>query len=410
MRVLSVVLVAVVALVLTASSQKPPQPARELARDTVPGSTVRVLTLPDFWGAYAIWGSIGADSGGRIWFGVTSNDAAGGSAHLFRYDPLTGQVLDTGDVVSALTSLGIRRPGETQMKIHSRIVQMPDGYVYFASMDESGEHADGSKLPDWGGHLWRIGPSGKWEHLAKSKEALIAVSGGGGFVYALGYFNHVVYQYDIRTGAVNAKTVGSAGGHVSRNFFVDDRGHAFVPRVRVVRDGRSMRAEASLVELDTRLQELHSQPIPEYFERGPDESHGIVAVSPDGAGSWYFATGKGRLYRVLQKVQGPATLMDLGWYHPSGSRYVASMHRDANAGTLYGVSLGSSYGAHSFELVARQPGGKARVSALPYGDRKAWPNQAVLYGSTTFDILGRFYIVGAMKSKPVVLQVTPTGF
>ena len=77
MRVLSVVLVVVVALVSAASSQKPPQPAREMARDAVPDSTVRVLTLPDFWGAYAIWGSSGADSGGRIWFGVTSNDARG---------------------------------------------------------------------------------------------------------------------------------------------------------------------------------------------------------------------------------------------------------------------------------------------------------------------------------------------
>lgn len=400
----------ILALLSAALSQKPPQSPREAVRDVVPGSTVRVVALPDFPGAYAIWGSLGADRGGRIWLGVTSNDGAGGSAHLLRYDPLTGQVLDTGDVLGALAALGLKRPGDKQMKIHSRIVEMRDGYMYFASMDESGERSDGSRLPDWGGHLWRIGPAGKWEHLARAREALIAVAAGGGFVYALGYFNHVVYQYDTRTGAVNAKTVGSAGGHVSRNFFADDRGHVFVPRVRVVRDSRSTRAEASLVELDTKLQELHAEPIHEYFERSPDESHGIVAVSPDGAGGWYFATGKGRLYRVLQKVEGPSTLMDLGWYHPSGSRYVASMHRDAKAGTLYGASLTSSYGARSFELVSRQPGGKARVSALPYGDRQAWPDEAVLYGSMTYDLLGRFYIVGAMRSKPVVLQVTPPGF
>jgi hypothetical protein len=71
-------------------------------------------------------------------------------------------------------------------------------------MDESGENSDGSRLPDSGGHLWRIGPSGRWEHLAVAREALIAVAGGGRFVYALGYFNHVVYQYDTQTGAVNA--------------------------------------------------------------------------------------------------------------------------------------------------------------------------------------------------------------
>ena len=109
--------------------------------------SVRVITLPDFWGQYAIWGSSGVDANGRIWLGITSNDHGSGSAHLFRYDPATGEVTDTGDVVGALKRIGIYKPGEKQMKIHSRIVQMPDGYAYFASMDESGEKSDGSKLP-----------------------------------------------------------------------------------------------------------------------------------------------------------------------------------------------------------------------------------------------------------------------
>ena len=52
------------------------------------------------------------------------------------------------------------------MKIHSKIVQGPDGCLYFASMDEEGERTDGSRPPTWGSHLWRLRLSdGGWEHL-----------------------------------------------------------------------------------------------------------------------------------------------------------------------------------------------------------------------------------------------------
>jgi len=280
---------------------------------------------------------------------------------------------------------------------------MPDGYLYFSSMDESGENPDGSTMPTWGGHLWRIGATGRWEHLAVAREALIAVAGGGPYVYALGYFNHVVYQYDTRSGAVKAKTVGAAGGHVSRNFFADERGHVFVPRV--VLDGTT--PAAFLVELDSALQEIASQPLPEYFERGGDDSHGIVAIHPGEAGQWLFATGKGRLYRVTTKPGAPSTLSDLGWFHPAGSRYVASMFRDPADGTLFGVSSTSSWGDARFEWIARGANG-ATVAEFLYG-QSAFPDSALIYGSITRDAMGRYYVVGTMKYKPLVLQVTPRG-
>ena len=194
------------------------------------------------------------------------------------------------------------------------------------------------------------GPVGRWEHLAAAREALIAVAGGGPYVYALGYFNHVRLSVRHPVGAVNAKTVGAAGGHVSRNFFADDRGHVFVPRV--VREGPAT-LTASLVELDAGLREVSSQPMAEYFERGLDDSHGIVAVHPDGVGGWFFATGKGRLYHVEPQASGPFRLVDRGWFHPAGSRYVASMFRDASDGRLFGVAYASSWGHVQFEWVTR---------------------------------------------------------
>jgi len=367
---------------------------------------VRVIHLPDFWGEYAIWGSTGADSQGRIYLGITSNDQGSGSAHLFRYDPQSDAITDCGNVVEELTRLGLRAAGDKQMKIHSRIVQMPDGYVYFASMDETGEQDDGSKLPTWGGHLWRMGSTGRWQHLGHTREALIAVAAGGRYVFALGYFNNVLYQYDTRTGKLASKTVGTFGGHVTRNFFADDRGHAFVPRVARAGDAATPGFAATLVEFDAALQELGSQPLPEYLDRSPDDSHGIVATHPDGSGGWYFASSKGRLYHETPNDSGPAAVADMGWYHPAGPRYVASMFRDASSGTLYGVATGSGNGSDAFEWVTRGSDGRAGVAPLLYRD-VPFPGGAVLYGSMTRDPQGRFYVVGTMHYKPIVLQITP---
>jgi len=390
-----------VAGALAAPAAVPDQtPAATTARSPL----VKILEPPDFWGAYAIWGSTGGDMRGHIWIGVTSNDKASGSAHLYELDPDSDIFADRGNVVAELERLGLRRPGEIQMKIHSRIVQAQDRYQYFSSMDESGENDNGSKLPTWGGHLWRRGRAPGWEHLAATREALIAVTTGGPYVYALGYFNHVLYQFDTRTQRLRSVMVGSAGGHVSRNFFVDARGHAFVPRVTSTGPNQ---AAAFLVEYDPSLQELNAQPLAEYFERTPDNSHGIVAVHPGPGGSWFFATGKGRLYQIEPKLTGPATLTDLGWFHPAGSRYVASMFRDDRTNVLYGVALQNSYGARRFEWVARVPNGTATAAPFPYGTAAEFPAGAVLYGSMTRDSKGRCYLVGTMNYKPMVLQVTP---
>ena len=72
----------------------------------------------------------------------------------------------------------------------------------------------------------------KWEHLLATPEALIAVAVGDRQVYALGYFGHVLFQFDTATRDVKRIPVGSLGGHVSRNFIADYRDHSYVPRLR----------------------------------------------------------------------------------------------------------------------------------------------------------------------------------
>ena len=139
---------------------------------------IKIIPVPDFPGSDAIWGSTGRDHRGHIWFGVS---APGGeySAHLFEYDPDRDLVTDRGDVLTNLKAAGLYSDGDRQIKIHSRIVQGDDGYLYFSSTDEYGEIAVGSVRPKYGSHLWRLNPGeNKWEHLHWVQEDLTAVAGG----------------------------------------------------------------------------------------------------------------------------------------------------------------------------------------------------------------------------------------
>lgn len=361
---------------------------------------VQSLDVPDIRGAFAVWGATGADSRGHIWIGVSTQDPLAASAHLLELSPESGELADRGNVVAELQRLGLARAGERQMKIHSRIVEGGDGHLYFASMDETGERADGSQLPTWGGHLWRL-RAGRWEHLAGTPEALIAVAAGGPFVYALGYFNHVLYQFDTRSGQLKKTVVGSAGGHVSRNFFADGRGHVFVPRV--ARTGAAL--SAFLVELDQQLTPVAETPLRDYFDRGLEDSHGIVAVHPAPGGSWFFATSKGRLYRVTPASEGAADVGDAGWFHPAGPRYVASMFRDDRSGALHGVAAPTNYGSRTFEWVTRTEDGRSTAVPFRYEESGLFPANALLYGSISRDRAGRMYVVGTMRSKPLVLRI-----
>ncbi len=86
---------------------------------------------------------------------------------------------------------------------------------------------------------------------------------------------------------------------------------------------------------------------------------------------------------------------------------MASLFRDPASGALYGVASPSSWGSKTFEWVTHHPDGTVAVATLPYGSSARFPESAVLYGSMTHDNAGRFYVVGSMHYKPVVLQVAP---
>jgi hypothetical protein len=375
--------------------------------DPTAAPTLTEVPIPKFPGSWAIWGATGRDRRGHIWFGVCSHKAKTPSARLFEYDPASRALTDRGDVVTALQKAGVYRPREQQMKIHTKILHAADGHLYFASMDEDGENSDGSKLPTWGGHLWRYRLDTKeWQHLLATKEALIAAGGDGARVFSLGYFNHALYRYDLATGKSTNVMVRAEGGHVSRNFLVDDRGHAYVPRLVKTRLGHLV----ALVELDPDLKEVGATPLRYYTITHDDDSHGIVAFQPLADRSIAFATDQGYLYRVTPpKGGGKAKVEELGWFHPRGKTYVGSMFTYDGERHLVGAGQqGTGYQWVVFDLKTRLS--RATPLVIPKVKGQA-PRNLLLYGSVTRDDDGCFYLAGthtgAGRGEPILLQARP---
>jgi hypothetical protein len=318
-------------------------------------------------------------------------------------------MVDHGDVVSELKQAGVYRQGEGQIKIHTKIVQGEDGYLYFATFDEEGEHASTGIVSKWGGHFWRYKPgAAHWEHIRSVPQALVAVAGNGNWIYALGYWDHVLFQYDTRKQTWRQVTVGSVREHVSRNFVVDRRGHAYVPRARewlpgeaAAHPGQDFAAE--LVEFDTGLKEVHSTPLAYYA--GHHDSHGLIGLSYLEDGAIVVSTHVGYLYRITPSDSGAATVEALGWFHPNanatGNSYPASLFPIDGKRYLAGVvQVESGFDWVVYDLLNKHSQAQKFNAKAPL---------RLLYGSSTRDNSGRFYVVGQQEGpsgrRPLMLQV-----
>jgi hypothetical protein len=406
---------------------RPTQPLHPPAAPATPPPLhpkIERLDIPFFSGAGAIWGATGSDNQGNIYFGVADSEAAPlPSAHLLRLDPRTDTTTDLGDVVGQMQRAGVHRDGESQLKIHSKIVVGADGALYFASMDERGEVEDGSRYPTWGGHLWRLRSGAEqWEHLLATKEALIAVAAGGRWIYALGYFQHVLYQFDTQTSDVRSVAVGSAGGHISRNFLADSQGHVYVPRVSdVSREKNPEQLPATtevggrflastIVEFDSDLKEIQSLPLDYYDPDLGADSHGIVGIAYQDDGSIGFTTHTGFLYRILPMTDVPALVEKLGWVHPSGRSYPSCLYPWAGSRYFVGMTRvrGGSFEWFVFDTVNRT----TTIAAWPDGAGNLLTQEGLLlYGSNTRDRDGRCYVVGryleGVNHRPLVMRISP---
>jgi len=386
------------------------RPASTAPAERFKAPAVSRVAIPKFPGMFAIWGATGRDSRGHVWFGVCGHSRSHPSAHLFELDPATGRVSDRGNVVDALKRCGVYRKGELQMKIHSRIHQAADGHLYFASMDENNESQRTGKLPPWGGHLWRYRLADRrWEHLLRTRQPLIALAGGRQHVYALGYWGHVLYAYDTRTGASRSVKVGAVAGHISRNLFTDAREHVYVPRISAG-DGSDAWV-ATLVEFDASLTEVAQTPLAHYLSGTPAGSHGITGFQPLNDGTIAFVTHSGRLSQLRPSAKGPAKIIDLGWFHPKGRSYATSLFVDVSGRYLMGVvkAFREPFRWVVYDLRTR------KSEIFPFridGPKCLWDSMTLLYGSVTRDEAGCVYLAGKEPiwggaSTPLLLKVRP---
>jgi hypothetical protein len=380
--------------------------------------------MPAVNGRHAIWGASGRDEQGHLWFGVSVGGAR--SAHLIEYDPVADRATDRGGVLEQLVANGFVTDGVSQTKIHSKIWQADDGYLYFTSSDEEGESEDGSQLPRWGSHLWRYDPEhGRWEHLLAVPEALIATACSGRYVYALGYFGHTLYQWDTVTATSRSTVVGAAGGHISRNVVCDPKGHVYVPRVsdlgripnaeqfsddRVAISSQTGRAFASsLVELNSELVEIQQVALPGYDPDAGFSSHGITAFSYFSDGRIALATHTGSLYLITPGPDDdPATIRFLGKLDDQEVLYPRGMI--CMDGRRWLAILVGDHG-QDWRRCDVENGTITKMQVSGF-DKFSGRDGVLLYGSHTRGDDGSAYIVGRWNSpggiQPLVWRIRIT--
>jgi hypothetical protein len=363
---------------------------------------LRAIALPP--GAGTVSGATGSDGRGHIWFAVSAGSESQPSARILEYDPESGQVTPRGDVLAELRRHGLLQAGDRQATIRTRLARAADGCLYFASTDE----ADlGSK----GSHLWRIRPAdGVWDHLLAVPERLVAVACVGGYIYALGYPDHVVYQYDYATNATRSTRVGAVEGQSSSNIFGDNRGHVFVPRIRTAPAG----IVQTLVELNQGqdLAEIAETPLDPAGPPGRGSLHGLVAAQPLADHSTAFVTDRGNLFRVAPaEGEHPAQVAALGSFHPRGESIVVALFSPEGARYLMGLARRQAWRDAPYEWLVHdlQTARSVVVPVPPPEEDGRVLKELLLAGSMTRDDKGRFYLGGSHRrngvESPVLLQV-----
>ncbi len=350
----------------------------------------------------ALWGATGRDDRGNIYFGLSSYANIGNTAQIYQFNPSTGTLIEQSDVISQLKQANLYKTGMSQIKIHSKIYQANDGYLYFSSFDELGESASRGVLPTYGGHLWRKKPDSlEWEHLLATNEALIAVNTDGRFVYAMGYWGHVLYQFNTLNQRMNRVTVSKHKSHVSRNFIVTSHGDVFVPRI-----SGSNNETIDLVQYNSDLKEVTSHAMNEYLHPSWEFDHGIVSYSSMKNGDVYFATSIGAIYKLAKQAnqQYQLTLQQTIADKDNVGAYLPSMFTINGEDFIVGMGyhrIAKQYFWYLYETTTNT----VLTYELPEMDKST-----LVYGSSTKDNLGNMYMVGvdlsvSDKHKPTIIQL-----
>ena len=90
--------------------------------------------FPGF-GHHSCWSGIGSSSDGMIYVAASNHEHSAGNAAIYKYDPDEEEMFLLGDLKSTSQSVSNWMTNESQMKVHSFIVENADGKMYFATMD-----------------------------------------------------------------------------------------------------------------------------------------------------------------------------------------------------------------------------------------------------------------------------------
>jgi hypothetical protein len=366
-------------------------------------------------GGDSIWGALGVTAETDVWVGISGSGSKGGQ--LLSLTAVDNVARSRGSVVDQRSPDQSPEANQNQKKIHSRIREADDGFVYFTSMDETGESWPDNRLPQYGGRLWRLRPGQEaWEQVMTTPEALIALETTGRYVYALGYWGHVLYQYDTYSGGTKRLQIGSDCGHVSRNFLVDLREHVYVPKVVSKPGSTECRAEdmtVSLAEVSATMQLVAEHALPDYLGKSAaHHSQGITAYAYRQDESIVFSTMNGDLYHLIAHGGQPALILPLGNMLPETKSQVTNLV-SLDGKSLLGAAVvlrgKQQKGLHWLVHDTRTIDTRAIPINLP-ADLQQF-KAMLLYGSGIRDGQGHVYVGGRIQHqngriRPLLLRLS----
>ncbi|MDQ2775135.1 MAG: hypothetical protein M3Y57_09505 [Acidobacteriota bacterium] len=321
-----------------------------LSRGSSGGTSVRFLPYPDFPQADSSWGSIGYSSRyNKVYIGVTNHRDRQG---LFEYDVASGKLRLCGFV----DEMGHLRPFEWQGKIHTQIVEGPDGAMYFGTDGGESREEDLKEHPHGygGGFFFKWDPQQR--HLTNLGMALpyeglkdIAVDHTDGTLFAVSYPQVHLLTYDTpKNTLTDLGRVGS--GHVPRVIFTDKWSNIYYVdwRQRLIK-----------YEHDTKKLLFNRDSLPAFpGTPGLDIITGITAWASDSqSGTVYLITYGAKMLAFHPQRHGIGTVEDLGgiyddpdrppyiYYcpnlalHKNGKLYYFIGGHGSHAGRLQGTTL-----------------------------------------------------------------------
>jgi hypothetical protein len=332
----------------TASEEREPSIERHL----------EFIDYPDFPDAHSSWGSIGYSARhDKVFVGVTNHrDRIG----LYEYDVPTRKLRLLGFVAD----MAHLRPEQWQGKIHSYLVEGPDGNVYFST--DGGEDRQEFLMDHphgyTGGFFFRWEPAaGRLTNLGKALpfDSLknVAVDEVSGLLYGISYPQAHLVVYDTRRNDLT--DLGRlTSGYVPRALFTDWWGNAYYVdwRQRLVKYEREA---ARLV--------FARDPLPSFAGTpGWFVMAGITAVARDrAAGIIYVMTYGSRLFAFHPAREGIGEVEDLGPIYegtkPRWDYWCRNLTRGRSGKLYYFVGGHDRYPEHGDRVVMMEFDPQTRI-------------------------------------------------